>query len=96
MNMDSNVKRQGWETCEKACHLASSPMKNRYWPSRIYTDGRFWEAFARPHQAGTPPVRDGLKDSVLDPTHQPSNRCFASEPTLASQRKSLALAAEIW
>ena len=96
MNMDSNVKRQGRDTCRPKCHWTSSPIRNRYRPMEAPTDGRLLENLATPLEAGMPPVRSDLKNREIDPTDGQPNRLSATEPNVASQRQSLASSTQIW
>ena len=55
-NMDSNVKRPGWEICGQTEHGTSNLLKGPYRPRSQQMAGRFLDFFGRPHQAGAPPV----------------------------------------
>jgi hypothetical protein len=70
-------------------------MRNPYRLGGATTNGGLFKAFATPHQAATPPVRTSLRNRVIGLPHRHSNRRFASEPNLASQRQSLASVAGI-
>jgi hypothetical protein len=61
-NMDSNVKRLGWEICGRTGRGPSNLLKGPYRPGSQQTDGRFLEFFATPHQAEAPRFRADLEN----------------------------------
>jgi hypothetical protein len=91
MNMDSNAQRQGPETCD----WISRSMENLC-RLRAHEEGRLLVNLTTPHPAGSPQVRNGLKNRVLNPTDRHPTRHTAAEWELASERQSLALASQIW
>lgn len=95
MNMDNKAKRQGWETCQWRPDWTSRPIENR---RRLRAHEGSWllPNLTTPHPADPPPVRDGLKNRVIDPANRHPNRHSAAQSELANPRQSLSSAAQIW